>query len=218
MFQTYGLDLRNVESKFKALGNDVKLMFFTQETDCAHCNLAKRVFERIASITPKVAFDVYDVNKNQEKLHEFGIFALPALAIVGEKDYGVRYYGYPRGIEIDGFLDDVVYISRGESDLPGGVVERLRRVGSTTNLKVFFSPEYHYSLTVARLGMRLAVANENISSDIIDAIAYLEVAERYGVRGIPTTVVNEGESFQGALDEADYVEEIVTRLPAIPSN
>lgn len=210
MFQSYGLDLKNVASKFGGLRNNVKLVFFTQETDCAHCNLARRVFERIASIDGKVEFETHNFATHDQRIGDYGVFAVPALAVIGAEDYGIRYYGYPRGIEIDAFLDDVVYISRGENVLPVAVIEKLRRLKDKTNLKVFFSPEYHYSLSVARLGMRLAVASEQISTDIIDATAFLDVAEKYGIRGIPMTVVNNRERFQGAPNEEDYVDQILT--------
>jgi glutaredoxin-like protein len=211
VFQSYGLDLRNIESKFKELRNEVKLVFFTQETDCAHCNLAKRVFERVASVSQKVDFEVYNVAANEMMSQHYRVFAVPALAIIGARDYGIRYYGYPRGVEIDGFLDDVVYISRGENALSDGILGKLAHLDGTVHLKIFVSPEYHYSLSVARLGLRLAVASEFIHVDIIDAIAFLEIAEKYGIRSIPMTVVNDSESFQGAPDEEDYVDEILAR-------
>ena len=54
------------------------------------------------------------------------------------------------------------------------------------------------------------MASDYIGTDIIDAIEFLGLSEKYGVRGIPLTVVNEKKSFYGALDEDEYVNNILS--------
>jgi len=69
MLRAYGLDLEIVESKFSALENDIKLIFFKRETHCPHCTSTQRLLEQIASITYKIEFEVYNFAINQEKDH-----------------------------------------------------------------------------------------------------------------------------------------------------
>ncbi len=208
MLNAFGLDLEVVENKFCALKNDVKLIFFTRETNCPHCNDTRRLLERLASVTHKITFDFYNFAINQVKDREYHVFTVPALAIIGEKDYGIRYYGYPRGAELYDFLDDIIYVSQGESTLKPGAAMKLSWPTNPVQLKIFISPNCPYSLPVARLALKLAIASDAISVDIIHADEFLELAEKYRVRGIPMTVVNEGKSFYGALDEEDYVNHI----------
>ncbi|MBN2355326.1 thioredoxin family protein [candidate division KSB1 bacterium] len=44
---------------------------------------------------------------------------------------------------------------------------------------------------------------------MIHADEFLEVAEKYKVRGIPMTIVNDQNSFYGALDEEEYINHIL---------
>ena len=89
------------------------------------------------------------------------------------------------------------------------VNQKLKQLDKQTQLKIFISTSCPYSLPVAKLGLKLAVASNKIHVDIIDAIEFLGVAEKYKVRGIPITVVNEKQSFYGALDYEEYVDHIL---------
>jgi glutaredoxin-like protein len=209
MFEPFGLDMTNVENKFAALKHEVKLVFFTRESHCAHCNVARKLFERMASVTRKIRFEAYNFAINVEKDQEYGVFAVPALALIGAKDYGIRYYGYPHGTELNYFLDDIVYISRGENMLPAEASQKLSQLNQKIQLKAFISPACPYSLPLVKTSIRLAVASDNISVDIIDAMEFLDIAEKYGVRGIPMTVVNEQKSFYGALKDEEYIDQIL---------
>ncbi|RMD96855.1 MAG: hypothetical protein D6814_10630 [Calditrichaeota bacterium] len=209
MFKPYGLDMEAVETKFSALKNEVKLIFFTRESQCIHCKEAKRLYERLASVTHKIKYEKYNFAINAEKDREYNVFAVPALAIIGAKDYGIRYYGYPHGTELNNFIDDLIYVSRAENKLAPKVMRKIQELQKETQLKIFISPVCPYSLSVAKLGLKLAVASDQIRVDIIDAMEFLEIAEKYHVRGIPMTVVNEENSFYGALDDEEYVDALL---------
>lgn len=150
MLNAFGLDNETLENKFRGLRNDIKLIFFTQEAGCPHCKDARTLFETVASITHKIAFDSFNFAIDAEKDREYHIIAVPALAI----------------------------------NCP-------------------------YSLPVAKLALKLAIAGDDIKVDIIHADEFLELAQKYNVRGLPMTVVNEKKSFYGALDEEEYVHRII---------
>lgn len=209
MFRMYGLDMEHVEEKLSHLKSDVKLVFFSREAHCNHCREAGRLYERLAGITHKLSFEHYNFTINSQKDEEFNVFAVPALALIGEKDYNIRYYGYPQGIELNNFLDDIVYVSRGESNLREGTLQKLSQLNKNVQLKIFITPTCAYSLPAAKLGIKLAIASDKIHVDIIDAQEFLDVSEKYRVEGIPMTVVNEKQEFYGALDEEKYLERIL---------
>ena len=209
MFKPYGLDFELVDAKFSSLKNNVKLVLFIQENHCNHCNEAKRMYEWLASVYQKIKFEIFNIEINLKKDWEYKIFAVPALAIIGIKDYGIRYYGYPQGPEIINLIDDIVYVSRGETTLPTDVTQKLHKLDKITQLKIFISSTCPYSLPIAKLGLKLAITSDNINVDIIDATQFLEVAEKFNVRGIPMTVINNEKSFYGALDYEEYVDQII---------
>jgi Thioredoxin domain len=60
-----------------------------------------------------------------------------------------------------------------------------------------------------RLAHHLAVASEWIRGDCVEATEFPDLAQRYSVMAVPKTVVNERISFEGALPEAQFVEQVL---------
>ncbi|MDD2391095.1 MAG: thioredoxin family protein [Desulfobacterales bacterium] len=204
-----GIDMETVEAKFSHLEHDVKLIFFTREASITLCQQARSLFKCVAAVTAKIGYEEYNFAINKEKALEYGIFGIPALVMIGEKDYGIRYYGCPTGLEVANFLENIVFVSRGRSGLPQEIIDKIQSLDHDTHLKVFLSDVCPYSLVIAKLALRLAIACDRLSVDIIDATEFMEIAEEYNVRGIPMTVVNETKSFYGALAAEEYVNKIL---------
>lgn len=204
-----GLDMETVEAKFSQLEHDVKLVFFTREAPITLCQQARSLFKCVASVTSKIGYEEYNFAINGEKAREYGIFGVPALAMIGEKDYGIRYYGCPTGLEVPNFLEDIVKVSRGKTNLAPEIVSRIQALDRDVHLKVFLSDVCPYSQLAAKLALQLAIASDRIRVDIIDATEFMDEAEHYNVRGIPMTVVNETRCFYGALSAEEYVGNIL---------
>jgi hypothetical protein len=51
----------------------------------------------------------------------------------------------------------------------------------------------------------MALASPNVSARTIEASEFPELSRRFGVQGVPRTVVNEEGAFVGALPEAQFV-------------
>jgi hypothetical protein len=77
----------------KSLRGEVTLAVFTQETECQFCRENRELAEEIAETSDKIKVEVYDFVKDAEKARKMGIDKVPALAVLGEKDYGIRFYG-----------------------------------------------------------------------------------------------------------------------------
>jgi predicted DsbA family dithiol-disulfide isomerase len=60
-----------------------------------------------------------------------------------------------------------------------------------------------------RLAHHLAVASDWIRGDCVEATEFPDLAQRYGVRAVPKTIVNERVSFEGALPEAQFVDAVL---------
>jgi len=66
-----------------------------------------------------------------------------------------------------------------------------------------------------RLAHHLAVASDVIRGDCIEATEFPDLAQRYMVMAVPKTVVNERVSFEGALPETQFVDQV---LRAVDTN
>jgi hypothetical protein len=60
-----------------------------------------------------------------------------------------------------------------------------------------------------RLAHHLAVASDWIRGDCVSANEFPDLAQRYAVMAVPKTVVNDRVSFEGALPEAQFVEQVL---------
>lgn len=52
---------------------------------------------------------------------------------------------------------------------------------------------------------KLAIESEHITADVIDAMEFPELANKYNVYGVPKTVINDDVEFEGALPEPQFV-------------
>lgn len=60
-----------------------------------------------------------------------------------------------------------------------------------------------------RLAQQLAVESDLITADLVEVTEFPSLAQRYQVRTVPRTVVNESGSFSGALPEAEFVKAVI---------
>jgi hypothetical protein len=60
-----------------------------------------------------------------------------------------------------------------------------------------------------RLAHHLAVASEWIRGDCVEATEFPDLTQRYSVMAVPKTVVNERVSFEGALPETQFVDNVL---------
>src|SRR4030066_189066 len=99
------------------LESPVKIVMFTQEIECRFCSDTRQLVQELATLSDKLTVEVYDFMANGDKAKEYKIDKIPALAIIGKKDFGVRIYGIPYGYELQTLVGAVVNVSRGSTDL-----------------------------------------------------------------------------------------------------
>jgi alkyl hydroperoxide reductase subunit AhpF len=95
---------QQVAGELSDLKNPVKLVMFTQDIECQYCAETRQLCEEIADLSDLISVEVYDFLTDKDKADEYGIDKIPAIAVVGAKDYGVRYFGIPSGYEFMSLL------------------------------------------------------------------------------------------------------------------
>jgi len=60
-----------------------------------------------------------------------------------------------------------------------------------------------------RLAHQFALEHDLIRADMVEATEFPRLAQRYGVRGVPRTVVNEDVFIDGALPEEAYLSRVL---------
>jgi predicted DsbA family dithiol-disulfide isomerase len=60
-----------------------------------------------------------------------------------------------------------------------------------------------------RLAQQLAVESDLVTADLVEVTEFPSLAQRYQVRAVPRTVINESGSIGGALPEAEFVKAVI---------
>jgi glutaredoxin-like protein len=194
------------------LVNPVSLIMFTQEVECQFCSETRRLIGELASLSDRVKVEVYDFVADAEKARMFGIEKIPALVIMADKDYGMRFYGFPYGYEFRTLIDAILLASSGKTDLAEGTKQKIREINVPVSIQVFVTLTCPHCSSAATMANQFAVENRLIKAEIIEANEFPHLAMKYGVMGVPKIVVNDKVEFVGAVPENLFLEQVLLAL------
>lgn len=205
------------EDKKQLLRNDfkqklvdpVKIVVFTQELECRYCNETRKLSEEFPALSDKIATEVYDFVKDQDKAKELGIERIPALAVIGKQDYGVRYYGIPYGYELQTLIEAIVNVSKGTTDLSEKTRAILKDIKTPVNIKVFVSLTCPHCPRAAAIAHKLAIESDLIKAEVIEGSEFPDLALKYNVIGVPKVIINDKVDFVGEFNEDLFAEHVL---------
>jgi alkyl hydroperoxide reductase subunit AhpF len=113
---------------------------FTQTIECEFCAEARALVEEVASLSDKVQAVIYNFVTDKDRADDYGVDKIPAIAVIGEKDYGVRFYGIPAGYEFASLIEAINTVSTGESELSEATKEALAEIDEPVHFQVFVTP------------------------------------------------------------------------------
>jgi len=191
------------------LENPVKIIMFTQEVECRFCAQTRQLIKELAALNDKIKAEIYDFLADSQKAKNYGVDKVPAIVVMGEKDYGMRFYGMPHGYELQTLLEGLINASRGRTDISEDVKKRLREIKAPVHIQVFVTLTCPYCPTVAIMAHKFALESDLIKADVIDASEFPHLAIKYAVMGAPKTVINEKTEFVGVLPEDLFLEHLL---------
>jgi glutaredoxin-like protein len=199
-----------LRAEFKEkLVDPVKIIMFTQEMECRFCSETRQLAQDMATLSDKISVDVYDFVADAQKAQQYGINKIPAIAIIGKIDHGVRIYGIPYGYELQTLIEGIINVSRGTTDLSDKTKEIIKDIKVPVHIQVFVTLTCPHCPAAAAIAHKLAVESDMISADVIDAQEFPELAQKYSVIGVPKVVINEKIEFVGAFNEDLFAEQAV---------
>lgn len=189
--------------------NNVQLIMFTQEHECQFCSDTRSLIEEIGALSKKISVQIYDFIKNKDKASKYKINKIPAIAIIGSKDYGVRIYGIPYGYELSTLIEAIVNVSQGNTDLSSETKSILSDVKKPVHIQVFVSLTCPHCPMAATVAHKLAIENDFVKADVIDTGEFPTLAQKYAVMGVPKIIINETIEFVGAFNEDLFAEHVL---------
>jgi alkyl hydroperoxide reductase subunit AhpF len=131
---------KEVRAALAGVAEPVTFKVFTQATDCQYCKETRELIQEVAALSPKVAVEAYDLDRDQALAESLGIDKAPGVAIVGKKDYGIRMFGIPSGYEFGSLIESIKLVAEGESHLSPDTRKAVARLTKPVKIQVFITP------------------------------------------------------------------------------
>ena len=118
----------------------VTIVSYTSDVESWYSRAERELLERIAAASERITLRILADRWDARREEEAGIRRTPCIAVMGETDPGLHYYGLPDGYELETFLGVVRAVAEGRSGLTARTVDRLRALIAPLHLEVFASP------------------------------------------------------------------------------
>lgn len=194
---------------FENLVNPVRFVFFNQKNACPACVDQEELLREISSLSSKITLQIYDLVLYGDEVMNYKIDKIPATAIVGNRDYGIRFFGLTAGFEFKTLVEDIIMVSSERSGLDPRLEILIQAIPNPVHLQVMASLTCPHCPKAVQAAHRFAFLNGNIRADMVDLATFPYLAQKYGVTATPKTIINESYSFVGAYPEAALYLEIL---------
>ena len=196
--------MQQLKATFEQLPNDIPLYLFTakgHEDVFTHAN--REVIRAFRQLSDKITLREYDLDHKLAK--EWKVTHSPTLVIAPEK-YGIHWLGAPMGEEARTFLEILILIGLGQSQLSDQALKVIKKIDSARHIKIFVSPTCPYCPQQAINAVKAAIEMpDNISLEIIDIQSEPELADQYSAQSVPQAYANDILIGQGAQPEEVFI-------------
>ena len=196
-------------ARLDQLSTAARLVFFTQTFECGNCLTERLAVDKIASLSDQITVEEHNLILDKNKASLFNIDRAPALAIVGEYDLGIRFYGAPEGSEMASIVEAILMAATGDTGLSDESLAAVASVNRAVDIKVFVTPTCAYCPKAVVTAYRLAVASDQIMAAAIDVTEYPDLAQKYRVTGVPKTIVDNQVEIFGIETEESFIREVL---------
>lgn len=202
--------LKDILSRMK---NDVYLVFFTQEIECPMCRETRLFLEEMSSLNEKLKLETYNFVIDSEAAGRYQVDKIPAIVVLDKDrtDYGIKFYGLPGGYEINSFLGTVLEVSGTKEELPAEIIDRIKSIDRDVHIQVFVGLGCPHCPGAVSVAHRLALESGKVRAEMVDTGAFVPLAQKYNVTGVPKIVINDRFELTGAHPLETFLD-VIDRL------
>jgi len=200
---------RIVQEAVGKLENRVRLILFTGDrAGCLTCSDAEDMVSQVAELSPRIEV-VKGLSLGSEEARRLGVDKHPAIVVHGVKEYRVRFYGVPLGLETRPFVETLVDASTGRPALSSYTLKRLQSSAAPLHIEAFTTPVCTHCPAMVRSASKMAMVNERITTDVLNALEFRELAMKYRISAVPHVVINGRTRVIGSVPESKFVDKVV---------
>lgn len=131
---------KEVKAALSDVTTPVTLKVFTQAFECQYCTETRGLAEEVAALSDNLSAEVYDFELDRALADSLGIDKIPAIAVIGNKDYGIRLFGIPSGYEFGSLIESIKLVAEGDSGLAPESRKQIARLNKPVTVQVFITP------------------------------------------------------------------------------
>jgi glutaredoxin-like protein len=211
---------RQVRQVFEQLKEPVQVLYFGQAEDCETCPDTQQLLQEVTALSDQLSLSEHDLDKDAELAARYKVDKAPGIVIAARngqeiEDYGIRLAGIPSGHEFSTLIHDLVLVSGRDSGLSPKTRALLGKLDRPVNLQVFVTPTCPYCPRAVVLAHQLALESPYVDAEMVEAMEFPELSDRFGVSGVPQTTINAGAgTVVGAVPEDHLVAEMLRAIQA----
>ncbi len=204
--------IRQLQQTFASLPNEIPLFLFVQKgRDDVYVDACRQVVRAFRELTDKIKIKEYYLD--HEMARKWKVDSSPTLLIDPER-YNIRWMGAPMGEEGRSFLEAMLLVGMGKSDLSDQSLQVIRRLDTPRTVKIFVSPTCPYCPQQAVNGLKAAIERPDmIALEIIDIQCRPDLAEQYEAHSVPQAYANDVLIGQGAQQEEVFLSSLLKLEP-----
>lgn len=199
-------DRSYLQNEFQALNHPVKLLVFSQDRECQYCRETRELAEELSTLSPKITTETLLFAPESATAKQYNVDKIPAIVLLADGpqpvDYGIRFYGIPSGYEFSTLVEDMMMVSAGDSGLAPDLKAQLSQLTQPVHMQVFITPTCPYCPQAVHLAHQMAMESPHVRADMVEAIEFPHLSNKYQVMGVPRTVINENYHLEGAAPGA----------------
>jgi glutaredoxin-like protein len=192
----------------------VSVLYFGQQDNCDYCSDTQQLIEEVVELSDKLDLTIYDLKDDAGVANQYRVDKAPSLVLLGRDgeeliDYGIHYAGIPAGHEFGSLIQSLILVSSRDSGLSQSTRQALKDLQEPVQLLIFTTPTCGYCPPAVVLAHRMALETPMIEAEMVEAMEFPELSDRYGVSGVPQTTINFGAgTVVGAVPEDHLLAEI----------
>lgn len=199
-------DATQVREILGTMSKDVHITLYTGKSDSSSCTQSESILRELSQFSDRLKLEVLDLVKDDDCKDKDCIEFTPAIVISDGTKGRIRFYGTPSGYEFTSLLTTIVDMGSEEVPLEDATREYLsRRLDKDVHIRVFVTPTCPHCPRAAVLSNRLAMGSDRIRSEVIEANEFSDISARFGVQGVPRTVINDYLFIEGSAPESHLV-------------
>jgi len=206
--------IEQVMEVFQGISEPVKILYFGKGSECEYCSDTVQLVSEVVDLSEKLSLEIYDIDEHAGLAKQYKVDKTPGLVIVGLDgdqilDYGIRFAGIPSGHEFSSLINTILLVSGRDSGLSDETRQALIRIDQPVQILVFVTPTCPYCPRAVVLAHQFAIESPMIEAEMVEAMEFPELSERFRVSGVPQTTINNGAgTVIGAVPEIQLLSEI----------